>query len=85
MRQKPGRPDAAELTSPSSHHSQSMKDNTQKIARQLIEENGLQEARRLVLAAVLDAQEQGDFYRLSVWREIRRILAEKPNEAGGGG
>lgn len=62
-----------------------MKDNTQKIARQLIEENGLQEARRLVLAAVLDAQEQGDFYRLSVWREIRRILAEKPNEAGGGG
>ncbi len=53
-----------------------MSHDPSRIARQLIEENGLEEAKHLVLDAVLQAQDNGDNYRLSVWREVRRVLAQ---------
>ncbi len=57
-----------------------MNNDPKEIANWLIEENGLQEARQLVLDAVLKAQNLGDNYRLSVWREVRRVLTEQSDD-----
>ncbi|MDE0945106.1 MAG: hypothetical protein OSB58_22140 [Alphaproteobacteria bacterium] len=55
-------------------------DNPHDIAAWLIKEHGLMAAQRVVLDEVLAAQERGDFYRLSVFREVRRVLAQHPDE-----
>ena len=57
-----------------------VQDDPHEIANWLIREHGLIGARQVVLGGVLEAQEQGDFYRLSVYREVRRILAQYPDE-----
>ncbi len=51
-----------------------MKDNPQEIAEHLIEEHGLDGAVGAVMNGITEAHEQGDMYRLSVWRDVRRKL-----------
>ena len=55
-----------------------MNDNDPKnIADNLIREHGVDGAYQAALVGAMDAQRDGDNYRLSVWREIKRILRDK--------
>ena len=58
-----------------------MKDNPTQIADWLIEEHGLKEAKHVAVASIMENQDIGDNYRLSVWREVRRTLEEKPDDS----
>lgn len=50
-----------------------------KIASELIQENGLDQAIEIATEGIVTAQSRGDFYALSIWREIRRLLrARRP-------
>lgn len=53
-----------------------------EMATSLVRENGLDRARQIALEGTTSANEQGNFYRLSVWREIKRILKDwaEPSE-----
>ncbi|MDX9862247.1 MAG: hypothetical protein RBS99_15165 [Rhodospirillales bacterium] len=44
------------------------------IATQLVQEHGLDEAIETATEGILNSQQAGDFYALSVWREVRRHL-----------
>ena len=57
-----------------------MKDDPQEIADHLISEHGLDGAMEAVMNCITEAHEQGDMYRLSVWRDVRRILETKKAE-----
>lgn len=57
-----------------------MRDNPRQIANWLIEEHGLQEARQVVAVKIQQTQDSGDFYGLSVWREVRWSLDERPDD-----
>lgn len=52
-----------------------MKDDPQEIAAWLIQEYGQEDARRAVLSGLFEAYKAGDFYAVSVWREVRCILS----------
>ena len=51
-------------------------DDPKEIAMFLVRDNGLDRARQIALEGTTNANEQGDFYRLSVWREVKRILRD---------
>ena len=55
---------------------QSSLDDPKEIAMHLVKENGIGRARQIAVEGTTSANEQGDFYRLSVWREVKRILQE---------
>jgi hypothetical protein len=57
-----------------------MKDDHVQIAEQLIAEHGLEGAERAAIDAMLKAQDTGDNYGLSVWREVRQVLAQRQSE-----
>jgi len=50
-----------------------MKDDSQEIAEHLIAEHGLDGAMEAVINGITEAHEEGYMYRLSVWRDVRRI------------
>ena len=50
--------------------------NAVDMATSLIRENGLDRARQIALEATISANEQGNLYRLSVWREVKGILGK---------
>ena len=55
-----------------------MRDNPHEIADHLIKEHGLDGALEQATAGTTAAaQNQSDNYRLSVWREVKRILRER--------
>ncbi|MDA1091481.1 MAG: hypothetical protein O3A85_14380 [Proteobacteria bacterium] len=57
-----------------------------EMATSLVRENGLDRARQIAVEGTTHANEHGDFYRLSVWREVKGILrewAEKPLSSNG--
>ena len=54
-----------------------MRDDPNQIAEHLIREHGLDGAYQTALKGASDAQRNQDNYRLSVWREIKRILRDK--------
>ena len=56
-------------------------DEPNKIAASLIQEHGLREAMNVAIRATAEAYDEGDGYRLSVWREVKQILATKADEA----
>ncbi len=58
-----------------------MSDDPQEIADHLIKEHGLEGALEQAMAGTTAAQHQGDNYRLSVWREVKRALQERGDEA----
>ncbi|MBE0532403.1 MAG: hypothetical protein IH626_16370 [Rhodospirillales bacterium] len=47
------------------------------IATQLVQERGLDEAIAAATEGIMSSQESGDFYALSVWREVRRHLRSR--------
>ena len=53
-----------------------------QMAGSLVKENGLDRARQIALEGTTYANERGNFYRLSVWREVKRILRDwtEPSE-----
>ena len=53
------------------------RDDPSLIADWLIEEHGADGAKQAALDGVLLAQNVGDNYGLSVWREVRQILAKR--------
>lgn len=55
-----------------------MKDDPREIARYLVQQHGLDQARAMTLSSILACQDQKDFYALSVWREVRKQL-ESPS------
>ena len=54
----------------------SSSDDPKEIAMFLVRDNGLDRARQIAVEGTTNANEQGDFYRLSVWREVKRILRD---------
>lgn len=50
-------------------------DNPQQVAAYLLKEHGTEGAYSAALRGALEAQEVGDNYRLSVWREVKLILS----------
>ncbi len=57
-----------------------MTDDPNQIATYLIEEQGPVGALTTVQEAIMAAHADQDNYRLSVWREVRRILRDKEME-----
>ncbi len=58
-----------------------MPDDPNEIARYLIREHGPVRAMEIALEGTTSANEQGDNYGLSIWRDVKRILHER---SGGG-
>ncbi len=52
-----------------------MTDDPSHIADWLVQEHGLEGAYEAALEGALEAQREGDNYRLSVWREVKAVLA----------
>ena len=51
------------------------KDDPQETADYLLKKHGQHEAYAVAVKGAIDAQEAGDNYRLSVWRDVKRLLA----------
>ena len=63
-----------------------MKDDPSQIAGHLVEEHGVDGALEKVRDGIELAHDIGDNYRLSVWREVRRVLrATQKSDADQGG
>ena len=54
-----------------------LRDDPQAIAEHLVQERGLEGALDRATEGTTAAQNQGDNYALSVWREVKRILRER--------
>lgn len=59
-----------------------MNDDPNQIANDLIEQHGADGALDTVQEGIATAHANGDNYRLSVWREVRRVLRDKQRDAG---
>lgn len=51
-----------------------MRHDPAKIASQLVQEHGVDQAIEVATAEIVASNRTGDFYALSVWREVRRLL-----------
>jgi len=58
-------------------------ENPTEIAAWLIQQHGQDGAYKAALDGVLKAQEEGDNYRLSVWREVKALLGKRSVGARG--
>ena len=58
----------------------SLRDDPSAIAEQLVQEHGLEGALDRATEGTTAAQEQGDNYGLSVWRDVKRLLRERGND-----
>jgi len=60
-----------------------MKDDSSQIANNLIAQHGVDGALESVRDGIASthADADADNYRLSVWREVRRLLRDKPDAA----
>ena len=54
-----------------------MRDDPKQIAKWLVRKHGLEAARKVVSDGLMKSQSKGNLYDVSVWREVRRILAGK--------
>lgn len=61
-----------------------MKDDPTQIADWLIDELGADAAKQAVLDGIMMAQDVSDNYGLSVWREVRQVLARKADDSNQG-
>ncbi len=59
----------------------SSSNDPKEIAMTVVRNNGLDRARQIAVEGTTAANEQGDFYRLSVWREVKRILRDWTEDA----
>jgi hypothetical protein len=55
---------------------QKQKDDPQETADYLLRKHGQHEAYAIALQGAADAQESGDNYSLSVWRDVKRLLKQ---------
>ena len=53
-----------------------MPDDPHKIAEYLIGEHGQESAEQMAFESAMEAQDAGNNYDLSIWREVKRILRE---------
>jgi hypothetical protein len=51
-----------------------MSDDPHQIVKRLVQEHGLDRALQQAIEGAIAAQEEGDNYDLSVWREVKLIL-----------
>ena len=58
-----------------------MNDDPSQIAKNLIAQHGVDSALETVREGIASAHAIGDNYSLSVWREVGRILRDKPDGA----
>lgn len=58
-----------------------MKDDPQEIADYLVRKNGVEEAHRIVFEGIEKSFDEGDFYAVSVWREVRNQLRKVSDAA----
>jgi hypothetical protein len=56
------------------------KDDPAEIANRLVDERGADGAAKAALEGTLLAQDVGDNYALSVWREVRVVLAQRTDD-----
>jgi hypothetical protein len=49
-------------------------------ATALIEEHGFEAAASYAVDRIVELHDQGDLYKLSVWREVRKAIADLTNE-----
>jgi len=54
-----------------------MSDDPRQIAASLVQEHGLDIALNKAIEGATAAQERGDNYDLSVWREVKRMLRDQ--------
>ncbi len=54
-----------------------LRDDPSAIAEHLVQEHGLERALDRATQGTTAAQEQGDNYGLSVWRDVKRLLRER--------
>ena len=54
-----------------------MRNDSDDIAKFLVQEHGIELTLERASEGVIAAQEQGDNYGLSIWREVRRMLRER--------
>jgi hypothetical protein len=54
-----------------------MKDDPAEIAKYLIQQLGIDAASLRASQAAYEAQEKGDLYDLSIWRDVRRLIAKE--------
>ncbi len=54
-----------------------LRDDPHVIAEHLVQEHGLERALVRATEGTTAAQEQGDNYGLSVWRDVKRILRKR--------
>ena len=59
----------------------SSSDDPLEIVRFLVRENGLDRARQIALEGTTAANEEGNFYRLSIWREVKHVLKDWPENS----
>jgi len=62
---------------------QTFSDDPAEIVRFLVKENGLDRARQIAIEGTTVANQEGNFYRLSIWREVKHVLrnwTETPEE-----
>ena len=55
------------------------RDDPQETADYLLKKHGQHEAYAVAVKGAIDAQEDGDNYRLSVWRDVKHLLATSKN------
>ena len=55
---------------------QKHRDDPQEAADYLLKKHGQHEAYAVALQGAVDAQDSGDNYRLSVWREVKYLLKQ---------
>lgn len=59
----------------------SLPDDPAEIAKYLIQEHGVEGAFRAVMEGVERCHANGDYYSLSIWRETRKLIKDKPTVA----
>ncbi len=55
---------------------QTSSDDPMEIVRFLVRQNGLDRARQIALEGTTSANQEGNLYRLSVWREVKHVLRD---------
>jgi hypothetical protein len=55
---------------------QKQKDDPQETAEYLLKMRGQDEAYAVAVKGAIDAQDAGDNYRLSIWRDVKRLLKQ---------
>lgn len=54
-------------------------DNAEEIAGYLVQNHGLDAARKIAFEGTQAEHAMGDYYRLSIWREVRKVLNKWPD------